>query len=120
MKNIKNIIIAFIGFFPVLTFAALDGVKGLLYDFSDILSLLEPIIIGLAFLYFFWGVSQFILHAGDQKLRDDGKRKMLWGVIALFVMLSIIGILHRVGDLIGVPVGSSGQPTLPGYSSGPF
>lgn len=93
--------------------AYLDGLKTLLGDIKYIMNLVYPLIISLAFIYFFWGMGQFILKSGDSKLRDEGKQKMIWGVIALFAILAINGILSGVGNLIGVhPDG-----TIPGGPS---
>ncbi len=97
---------------PVVSFAALDGLRTLLRDFKDLLDLIIPILFGLALVYFFWGVGQFILNdAGNDKTRSEGKGKMIWGVVALFVMLSIWGIINLLGNLIDIPVGS--QVNLP-------
>ncbi len=49
-----------------------------------------PIVFALALLLFFWGVAKYILSAGTEK--DQGKRIMVWGVVALFVMSSIWGL----------------------------
>lgn len=95
---------------PAVSFAALSGLTGLLKDILDILGLVEKIVFALAFIFFFYGMGQFILHSGDAKLREEGKSKMIWGVVALFVMLSIIGILNFVGGLVGISPG--GVPTI--------
>jgi hypothetical protein len=120
IKHYKNIIIYLIFFTPALAFALLEGLKQAIWDVGDVLSALKPLVFGLAFLYFFWGMSQFILHAGDEKKRAEGKQKMIWGVIALFVMLSIMGIISTFGSLIGIggnqPVLQSQQ--LPLYNTG--
>jgi len=89
-------------FMPVFAFAALGGIKNLITAVAGILGDVIPVIFGLAMIYFFWGVSQFILHAGDAKTRDDGKQKMIWGVVALFVMFSIWGIFRFIGDALGI------------------
>jgi hypothetical protein len=106
MKHTSKFLLVVSALVPAVTFAALGGLKSLLGEVRQILALLEPIIFGLAFLFFFWGVGQFILSAGDPKARTEGRNKMIWGVVALFVMVSIIGILHFVGGLIGIPVGT--------------
>ena len=69
-----------------------------------------PIVINLtkiafttAFLFFFWGIAKFILAAGDEKKIDEGKRLMFWGVIALFVMTAIAGIITLFQDTLGIP-----------------
>ncbi len=43
--------------------------------------------------FFFWGVVLFILNAGNEEKRTSGKQKMLWGIIALFVIFSVWGII---------------------------
>ena len=94
--------------FPVLASAqAFKGVKEILTAFGGLLNTITKIIFALAFLYFFWGVGQFILHSNDQKAREDGKKRMMWGVVALFVMFSIYGILYFLGETIGFTPASS-------------
>lgn len=106
MKNYMNKYVLSIALYtaPVLSFAALDGVKGLLRDIKGILDLTVPVVFALALVYFFWGVAQFILNdAGNDKSREEGKQKMIWGVVALFVMFSIMGILSVISGLTGIP-----------------
>ncbi len=104
MKKHKLYIAIFL-FVPTLTFAALDGVKGLLTAFSGILGLMVPVLFGLSLIYFFWGIGQFILHdAGNDKTREDGKKKIMWGIVALFVFVSIYGILKFIGTAVSIDV----------------
>lgn len=100
-------------FTPIVTYGAFAGVTGLLTAFKGVLKITIPIIFGLAIIYFFWGTAQFILHAGDAKTRDDGKQKMFWGVIALFVMFSIYGILNWIGTQINIMPGSGNTQPPP-------
>ncbi len=93
---------------PFIAFAALDGLSSFL---TAILSIIQkqviPIFFGLAIIFFFYGMGQFILHdAGNEKGREDGKRKMLWGIIALFVMASIMGIIGFLGSSLGISTGT--------------
>lgn len=50
----------------------------------------------LAFLYFFWGMALFVLNSNDQKKRQEGRDHMMWGVIGLFIVFSVWGILNFV------------------------
>ncbi|HEY4493776.1 MAG TPA: hypothetical protein VJB98_04130 [Candidatus Paceibacterota bacterium] len=59
----------------------------------SILGLLIPLIIGLGLVYFIWGLVQFIGKAGDEAGRTEGKAKMLWGIIAIFVIVSVWGLV---------------------------
>ena len=45
-------------------------------------------------LMFFYGVAKFILNVGNSKDYEAGKKLMLWGLIGLFVMSSIFGIIN--------------------------
>lgn len=107
---------------PTVSFAALSGTRALLSSFGGLLNLLVKVIFGLALVFFFWGTAQFILNSGEQKTRDEGKQKMIWGIVALFVMISIYGIIAYVGNLIGIPVGVNGstiqRETTTGTGSG--
>jgi len=64
----------------------------------DILENFLYLLIGIAFLVFLWGVAKFIwsLHQGDNDGISGGKQVMLWGVIALFVIVSIGGLVALI------------------------
>ena len=62
---------------------------------------LIPIAFAAALLFFFYGLAIFILKAGGED-QAKGKSIMLWGVIALFVMASITGIISFLGESIGI------------------
>ncbi len=108
MNKIQKILIVLGALLPVTTFAALDGLKTLLTSFGGLLNQVITLVFALAVLYFFWGIGQFVLHAGDQKARDEGKKKIIWGVIALFVMVSIWGIIAFIGGIFGIDTSNIG------------
>jgi len=64
-------------------------------DFIDLIiiqGVIDPLIIlvfALALVYFLWGVSRYIWHGGDEAKRTEGYQMMIYGVIALFVMVSV-------------------------------
>ncbi|MBI4155777.1 MAG: hypothetical protein HY507_00915 [Candidatus Zambryskibacteria bacterium] len=115
-KNILSyILLTTLSFSPIVTFAALNGIKDLLSSFLVFQNSAIKVIFALAFLFFFWGMTQFILHAGEEKTREEGKKKMLWGIVVLFVMLSIFGILGWIGAIVEIPVSPATLPEiLPG------
>lgn len=99
---------------PMAAFAQLNNVNSLLNSFRTILTgTVIPIVIALALLYFFWGLAQYILHNGEEDKREDGKRIMIWGVIALFVMTSVWGLVRYLGDALGVPNSGPNDIQLP-------
>lgn len=59
---------------------------------------LVGLIMVLALLGFIAGVIRFMYTAGDDKSRSDGKTLMVWGTVALFLMISIWGVVTIVRD----------------------
>jgi len=60
---------------------------------NTIINALVPIIISLALVLFFWGLVMYMTVAGDDEKRKKATNLMIWGVIAIFVMVSIWGII---------------------------
>lgn len=65
-----------------------------------------------AVLAFIWGLSKFILASGSEEKIADGKWIMKWGVIGLFFMFSVWGVVQVVATGILGP-GYFGIPLLP-------
>ena len=104
---------------PLVSFAApLEGLKTLLGSSIGILNIVIKLTFGLAIIYFFYGMGQFILHSDEEKVREDGKQRILWGVIAIFVIASIMGIIAFIGDSTGIKNPSSGTSPAPVYDGG--
>ena len=97
--------------FPSITFAFPGDLRSFVYLFFTTFYIFKPILIGLAFLLFFWGVAKFILSAGNEKELDNGKQFMLWGVLALFLLTSFWGIMQFLSAQFDFP--QAGWPLLP-------
>lgn len=52
-----------------------------------------PLIVGIAILFFMYGVLTYIRAAGDEEKRKEGRNMMIYGIIAIAVMLSVIGLV---------------------------
>ena len=52
------------------------------------------IVVSLAVVFFLWGMAKFILKADDETERAKGKQIMIWGLLTLFVMVSVWGIIN--------------------------
>ena len=95
---------------PALVFAAPQNFGELINLFLDLIYALVPVIVGLSFLVFLRGLALFVWSAGDTKKHDEGKNIMIWGIVGLFVMFSLWGILRfAYGDFgfsrsFGIPV----------------
>jgi len=55
----------------------------------------------LAFLYFLWGLIQFISSAGTSGAKlEEGKSHMIWGVVGMAIMLSAYGLMNLITNTI--------------------
>ena len=76
--------------------------SGLVKIFLDLMRAAIPIIASLSLLVFIWGLVKFISRVGgDEKAVTEGKKLMIWGLIALFIMISIWGILRFFYSSLG-------------------
>ena len=60
-----------------------------------------PVIVGIAVVYFLWGGYKFIQSAGDAKGREEGKKRLMYGLIGLAVMVSVWGLVKILAGTIG-------------------
>lgn len=60
---------------------------------SQILTPLISLLLVAAVATFFWGVLKYISNVSSDKDKDKGKDIMWWGIIALFVMVSVWGLV---------------------------
>ena len=76
----------------------------------NIVTSIIPILLSLAVLVFMWGIVKFIAQAGDEKAVAEGKQLMIWGMIALFVMVAFWGIVGYLQSSLGLDAYSSLPP----------
>lgn len=66
--------------------------------------ILNPIITLLfaaALVMFLWGVFQMFSGGDSDDARMVGRQHMIWGVVGLFIMVAVYGILNIVCNTIG-------------------
>jgi len=64
-----------------------------------------PILMSLAVLLFVWGVVVYIFNAGNEEKRKQARGYMIWGVIGLFVIVSVWGLVSFIGSSTGINQG---------------
>ena len=60
---------------------------------SDIVNGLIPVVLAITVLIFFWGLAMYLWDAGNAESKGKGIQIMIMGVLSLFVMVSIWGII---------------------------
>ena len=67
-------------------------------------NIIQPIIgflFALALVMFLWGIVQFISNAENEEKLSEGKEHMLWGIVGMFIMVSVFGIMNLICNTIG-------------------
>ena len=80
---------------------------------AEIINPLILLMAAAAFVVFIWGVFQFVRKAGDDTVREEGRRAIGWGLIGLVIIFGAYGILNvalKTFNLDPVPQGSVLKP----------
>ena len=95
---------------PVMAFAGGAGTVGtpnvtwitaVINAIDTVVTSAIPIFLGIALLIFIWGVVKFMM-SDDDNSRSEGKKHMLWGLIGLFVIVSVWGLVILLQVLVGI------------------
>src|SRR5690349_7696620 len=82
---------------PALALAQVSGstrnVDNLLGQVSNFLNAVVPIIVSLAIVYFLVYVFRYAVAGGDEE-KEAAKKGMFWGIVAIFVMVSVWGLVN--------------------------
>jgi len=79
------------------------GVVSLMNSINRVI--INPLILfifALALVYFIYGLVQFLLNPNNEELRKTSKQHMFWGIIGLFIMTAVFGIMNLIMNTIGV------------------
>ena len=99
---------------PSLAFAqqGFVNLSNIVTQIAIIVQKLIPLAFGIAILGFFWGLAKYIFSAGNEESKVDGKKIMLYGLIAIFVMASVFGIVRLAQNTLGTTENSALQPPV--------
>lgn len=72
---------------------------------TTVVKSLATLLLSLALLAFFWGIVEYIWgkRQGNGDKVKAGNEFMTWGLIALFVMFSVYGIIKLAQNILGMP-----------------
>ena len=95
-KFLTFVFLAIIVASPQGVFAASRTFKDLANSFYNILGGLVPIIVALAIVAFLYGVQRYILAGASEEKIKEGRNMMIYGIIGIFVMVSVWGLVRIV------------------------
>ena len=65
-----------------------------------ILNPLIRLMFAVAIVVFLWGIIEYIRGAGSPDSREQGTRHIIWGLVGLFIMVGVFGIINLFKDTI--------------------
>lgn len=68
---------------------------------TDILNAVIGLLSGLALVYFIWGMVKYIQGSDNEQTRKEGQQMMLYGIIGLFVLVSVWGLVRVLVSTFG-------------------
>lgn len=104
---------------PVVAMAAVTNINDVFGLVRNVLNAVIPIIISLAIVVFIWGVLKYVA-SGDAEKKEEGRNLMIWGIIAIFVMVSVWGLVNILIQTFGFNnqnIQDNQIPTLPSTRS---
>ena len=66
-----------------------------------LLNPLYQIVVVVSFLYFLYGVVFLLMQMNNPEKRDQTRRNLLYGVIGLFIILSVGAIIKFINSIVG-------------------
>lgn len=89
---------------PVVALA--QNITSIESGFDRVFNIINKYIIPLAFAWaivmFLWGVVKFVTSGGDQKKREESRNMMIYGIVAIFVMTSVWGLVNLLRSTVGL------------------
>ena len=66
--------------------------------------IINPLIVflfALAIIYFIYGLAKYLLSPDNEEIRKTSKQHMLWGVVGMFIMVAVFGIMNILLTTLG-------------------
>ncbi len=83
---------------PSAVFAAASTLNDIEAAALELLNAVVPLLIAAAVVFFLWSVLKYINSGDNAEARAQAKALMIYGVIAIFVMVSLWGLVNVLAD----------------------
>jgi heme/copper-type cytochrome/quinol oxidase subunit 2 len=112
MQKIKKFIPIGLSLTPMLVFAATD-IPAVIDTIMRVLNVVIPLIIAIAVVVFLVGVVKYITAGGDEEKRKEARNVMIYGIIGLFVMVAVWGLVNLLVNTFNLQTSAPPPPELP-------
>lgn len=82
-----------------------ENARDLACIFINLLLDFVPYIVVIAVGFFLMGLIRYVSHGDNEEKRSEGTKMMIYGIVGLFFMVSIWGILRIFVSSFGLPFG---------------
>ena len=96
--------------------ASAAGILDSINVVNRILSAVVPLLITVALIVFIWGLIKYLMKIGKGEEQQAGIQLMLWGVVAIFVMSSVWGLVALLQNTFSVQRNEAIVPRAPDIS----
>lgn len=113
MKRIVVILVGFLLCSPLSVVHAQNTtwLKSLVTGGNTILTTAVPVLVTVALAVYILSAVVLIARAQNDEARKTGRKRMLWGIVGIFVMVSVWGFVAILQDMFDV--GSTSVPSRP-------
>src|SRR3989344_7230179 len=87
--------------FPLSAAAAITTVWDIFGFIKRILDAALPLIIAIAVVWFIWGIFMYVVAVDDEK-KSAAKDKIIYGIVGLFIMISVWGLVNILVRTFGL------------------
>ena len=94
----------------------LSPIQKLVSALSGLVGALIPLLITAALAVFFFGLVRYLWGGGSKPKLDDAKKLMKWGLVTLFVMVSVWGIIDLMQRALDINKNATGKAPQIQYS----
>lgn len=100
---LQGVVLMITAGFPGLAFAQ-DGpdFKSVVGSVVNLLDMVVAVLVGIATLIFVYGAAEYVFQAGSEGDVEAGRNRMLAGVVGLFFIAVIWGVVRIVGATFGL------------------
>lgn len=79
---------------------------------TEVWTPVATVIFAAGFLLFVWGLVRFLWNVEEGSGREEGKNHMIWGIVGMFIMVSIWAIISLLDNTFGLGAVSGSGPAV--------
>jgi hypothetical protein len=97
-------------FVPAAAFAQTSKIGRIISETAEVMTDVIAVLLAFSITVFGWGIVKLIYAGGDPQKIKDAKGIIWWGVIGIFVLAAISGIIYFIQEYLGIPGGGGVTP----------